>query len=219
MSQLERFLDPVTVSLKICGVTVAEEAERLADMGVHAFGVNFWSKSKRYLDPRQGQWLEALAGRILRVGVFVNPNSEEAIDLFKRGWIDVIQLHGDENPMDAAPYRDAGLPFIKAIGVSGNEQLASAREYGANALLMDAHAPGVYGGTGDTFDWNTAIEFMSRHSEPPVILAGGITPDNAAQAVAAVRPAAIDIASGAELSPGLKDFDKVRQLIQASQGC
>ena len=219
MSQIERFLDPASVSLKICGVTVAEEGERLADMGVHAIGANFWPQSKRYLNPGQGQWLEALAGRILRVGVFVNPNSEEAIDLLKRGWIDVIQLHGDETPLDAAPYRDAGLPFIKAIGVSGNEQLANAKEYGANALLMDAHAPGVYGGTGDTFDWNTAVEFMSQHPELPVILAGGITPDNAAQAAAEVRPAAMDIASGAELSPGLKDFDKVRQLIEASQGC
>ena len=215
MSPLERFLDPATVSLKICGVTVAEEGARLADMGVDALGVNFWPKSKRYLDPAQAEWLESLAGRILRVGVFVNADAEQAIDLLQKGWIDAIQLHGDETPADAAPYRDAGLPFIKAIGVAGSEHLANATDYGASALLMDAHAPGVYGGTGETFDWNTAVAFKQEHPGLPVILAGGIVPDNAAEAAKAVQPAALDVASGAELSPGLKDFDKVSLLLDA----
>ena len=215
MSPLERFLDPASTSLKICGVTVAEEGERLADMGVDALGVNFWPKSKRYLDPTEGAWLESLAGRILRVGVFVNADAEHAMGLLQKGWIDAIQLHGDETPADAAPYRDAGLPFIKAIGVAGSEQLANATSYGASALLMDAHAPGVYGGTGETFDWNTAVDFKQQYPQLPVILAGGITPDNAAEATKAVQPAALDVASGAELSPGLKDFDKVSLLLDA----
>ena len=219
MSPLERFLDPASTSLKICGVTVAEEGERLAQMGVDALGANFWPQSKRYLDPAQAAWLKNLAGRILRVGVFVNADAEHATQLLNGGLIDLIQLHGDETPTDAAPYRDAGLPFIKAIGVAAAEHLAEAGDYGASALLMDAHAPGVYGGTGETFDWNTAVAFKQQHPELPVILAGGITPDNAAQAVAAVHPAALDVASGAELSPGLKDFDKVEQLLNASRGC
>ena len=218
MSPLERFLDPATVSLKICGVTVAEEGARLADMGVDALGVNFWPKSKRYLDPANGAWLEPLAGRILRVGVFVNADAEHAIGLLRKGWIDAIQLHGDETPADAAPYRDADLPFIKAIGVAGSEQLANTTDYGASALLMDAHAPGVYGGTGETFDWNTAVTFKQEHPSLPIILAGGITPDNAAEATKAVQPAALDVAAGAELSPGLKDFAKVEQLMEAVRG-
>lgn len=219
MSPLQRFLDPGTVSLKICGVTRASEAQELAAMGVDAVGVNFWPRSKRHLDPAQAGWLTALGDQILRVGVFVNADPETALALWKKGWIDVIQLHGDETPADAARYRDAGVPFIKAIGVAERQHLADAPAYGASALLMDAHAPGVYGGTGETFDWSTAASFMREHPALPVILAGGIVPENAAQAIAAVRPTALDVASGAEFSPGLKDFDKVRSLLEITRAC
>lgn len=219
MSPLQRFLDPGTVSLKICGVTRAREAQDLAAMGVDAVGVNFWPHSKRHLDPAQAGWLTSLKDQILRVGVFVNADPETALALWQKGWIDLIQLHGDETPADAAPYRDAGVPFIKAIGVAGRQHLADAPAYGASALLMDAHAPGVYGGTGETFDWSTATSFMREHPALPVILAGGIVPENAAQAIAAVRPTALDVASGAELSPGLKDFDKVRSLLEITRAC
>lgn len=215
MSLLERFLDPTKVSLKICGVTSAGDAERLVELGVDAMGVNFWPRSKRHLDPDGAQWLASLAGRILRVGVFVNADPDFALGLLERGWIDVIQLHGDETPQDAAAYRDAGACFIKAIGVAGRDQLQHATEYEAKALLMDAHAPGVYGGTGETFDWNEAVAFQGQHPQLPVILAGGIVPNNAAAAIEAVHPAALDVASGAELSPGIKDFDKVGLLLQA----
>ena len=215
MSPLERFLNPASVSLKICGVTVAEEGERLATLGVEALGANFWPKSKRYLDPANAAWLEGLAGRILRVGVFVNAKPSTAIELVEKGWIDVVQLHGDESPEDAAPYRDAGIPFIKAIGVATSAHLAHATDYGASALLMDAHAPGVYGGTGETFDWSTAVSFKEQHPDLPIVLAGGIVPENAKEAAQTVQPAALDVASGAELSPGIKDFGKVQLLLSA----
>lgn len=215
MPTLERFLDPDRVSLKICGVRSRQDALRLAAMKVDALGVNFWPDSKRYLDPNEAGWLREMEGAILRVGVFVNADPMAAMDLVRRGWIDVVQLHGDETPEDAAPFCDAGIPFFKAIGVKGLEDLSSAVRFGANALLMDAHAPGVYGGTGATFDWNTAVSFHREHPHLPLILAGGITPRNAAEAVAAVRPAALDVASGAESSPGVKDFDKVAALLDS----
>lgn len=215
MPLLDRFLDPATVSLKICGVTTREDAEQLVALGVEALGVNFWPKSKRYLASQNAGWLQGLAGRILRVGVFVNEPAELPLRLIREGFLDVVQLHGDESPEDARFYQTMGIPFFKAIGVRTADDLDRALEFGASAILLDAHAPGVYGGTGGTFDWNAAIDFKSRHPELPVVLAGGIVPENAALAGATVRPVALDVASGAELAPGIKDFSKVSALLAA----
>ncbi|MEI6175926.1 MAG: phosphoribosylanthranilate isomerase [Verrucomicrobiota bacterium] len=215
MRPLERFLDLSFVSLKICGVTMREDAEQLVTLGVDALGVNFWPRSKRFLAPENAVWLREFAGRILRVGVFVNEASELPLRLIREGLLDVVQVHGDETPEDVAIYRESGVPFFKGIGVKTPDDLKQALVFGASALLLDAHAPGVYGGTGETFDWNAAVEFKSRHPQLPVILAGGIVPENAADAAAVVRPAALDVASGAEISPGVKDFDKVAALLAA----
>lgn len=215
MPLLEDFLAPASVALKICGVTTRDDAEQLVALGVDALGVNFWPQSKRFLAPEHAGWLRELAGRILRVGVFVNAPAALPLRLLRDGLIDVVQLHGDETPADMLPYQDAGVPFFKAFGVATPAALEHAADYGARAVLLDAHAPGVYGGTGATFDWNTAIDFKSRHPQLPLVLAGGIVPENAALAAATVRPAALDVASGAERSPGLKDFRKVSALLAA----
>lgn len=215
MTLLENFLDPTTVSLKICGVTTSADATQLVEMAVDALGVNFWHKSKRYLAAEDATWLQELAGKILRVGVFVNQPSELPLRLVREGYLDAIQLHGDETPADAAVYREAGVPFIKAIGVKTRADLADAMSYGAAGVLLDAHAPGIYGGTGEVFDWEVASEFRRRHPELPVLLAGGIVPENAGLAAMSVMPAALDIASGAEISPGLKDFHKIAAFLTA----
>lgn len=215
MPSLECFLDPATVSLKICGVTTRDDAEALARMGVDALGVNFWPKSKRYLPADQAEWLRGLEGVILRVGVFVNEPPALPLQLVRDGWLDVVQLHGDESPEDCAVYRDAGVPFIKAIGVKTRDDLVRATDYGAAAILLDAHAPGIYGGTGETFDWEMASDFRRDHPQLPVILAGGIVPENAALAAMSVAPAALDIASGAEISPGIKDLAKAAAILAA----
>jgi phosphoribosylanthranilate isomerase len=215
MASLERFLDPASVSLKICGVTTRDDAERLVALDVDALGFNFWPRSKRYLAPERAAWLAGLTEKILRIGVFVNEAPELPLRLMSEGLLDAVQLHGDEAPEDAAVYQEAGVPFFKAIGVKTPHDLERAADFRANAILLDTHAPGVYGGTGETFDWNAALDFKKRHPEIPIILAGGITPDNAALAAATVRPAALDVASGAEISPGIKDFDKVAALLAA----
>ncbi|KAB2641768.1 MAG: phosphoribosylanthranilate isomerase [Verrucomicrobia bacterium] len=215
MTCLQRFLDPASVSLKICGITRQRDAEQLVTLGVHALGVNFWPGSKRYLAPADARWLQEVAGKILRVGVFVNEPVEMPLELIRDGLLDVIQLHGDETPADAKVYRAEHIPLIKAIGVKSRGDLVHASAYGAAAILLDAHAPGVYGGTGEVFDWNVASEFRQQHPGLPLILAGGIVVENAALAASQVRPVALDVASGAEFTPGIKDFAKIQALLAA----
>ena len=219
MSLLESFLDPSTASLKICGVRTHDDANRLIAMGVDALGVNFWPQSKRYLVPDEAAWLREIEGKILRVGVFVNEAPELPLRLVREGYLDAVQLHGDEAPEDAAAFRDADVPFFKAIGVKTLADLQRAPEYRAAAILLDAHAPGIYGGTGEVFDWEVASGFRREHPELPVLLAGGIVPENAGLAAMSVQPAALDIASGAEISPGIKDFQKVAAFLTALHRC
>ena len=215
MPLLARFLDPATVALKICGVTTRGDAEQLVALGVDALGVNFWPQSKRFLAPQHAGWLREFAGRILRVGVFVNAPAADALRLVEDGLLDVVQLHGDETPAHAKVYQNAGVAFFKALGVRTPDDLVGAADFGAHAILLDAYAPGVHGGTGETFDWRAAIDFKARHPSLPLVLAGGIVPGNAASAAATVRPTALDVASGAEVSPGIKDFQKVAALLAA----
>ncbi|NNC89684.1 MAG: phosphoribosylanthranilate isomerase [Akkermansiaceae bacterium] len=212
---LSTFLATARPSLKICGVRSGADAERLAGLGVEALGINFWPASKRFCDPEAAAgFLPGLAGRILRVGVFVNPEPAAVRDLLDRRLLDLLQFHGDES----LPFcRQFEAPFVKAIGVENPDSLDGAAFDGARGILLDAHAPGAYGGTGETIDWALAANFIRQHPELPVILAGGITPDNAAEALDTVRPAALDVASGAESAPGVKDFAKVEALLEATR--
>ena len=212
------FLDPTSTSLKICGVTLTEDATRLVDLGVDALGINFWEPSKRYLSPENAEpILKQCMGKITRVGVFVNADTKLPQRLLESNLIDIAQFHGDETPEYCAPFADAGFTFIKAIGVKNKASLQNITDYRANAILLDTPAPGVYGGTGETFDWTHAQTFINEHPDIPVLLAGGITPENAADAISQVHPAALDVASGAELSPGIKDFGKVKALLACTQ--
>jgi len=214
---LDSFLDPTHRSLKVCGVTTAADADALVRLGVTALGANFWPKSKRFLEPAQADFLKPLKGEILRVGVFVNAGTEHPRELFEAGLIDVVQLHGDEPDTEILELQSHGIPVIRALGIATPADLEEAAECPADAILLDAHAPGVYGGTGETIDWNAAASFIAIHPEMPVILAGGITPENAAEATKTVRPAALDTASGSESSPGIKDYEKVAALLAATR--
>ena len=216
---MSHFLDTTPTSLKICGVTLAEDARRLIDLGVHALGINFWPQSKRYLDPESAEpILRQSSNHITRVGVFVNADPKLPLHLIESGLIDIAQFHGDETPDYCAYFADNNLPFIKAIGVKSQSSLQNIADYQANAILLDTPAPGIYGGTGETFDWTHAQAFIQNNPNIPVLLAGGLTPENAADAITQVQPAALDIASGAELKPGVKDFRKIEQLLAFTQG-
>ncbi len=205
-------------ALKICGVRLRGDTERLVAMGVDAVGFNFYPKSKRYLEPVEGRWMKDFAGQILRVGVFVNEDSDLPFRLFGEGMIDVVQLHGDEDARVTGRFHEAGIPVIKAVGVSGAADLDKVEGHAADAILLDAHAPLVFGGTGETFDWKLALDFQKRFPGMPMVLAGGITPANAVAAVREVGPVALDVASGAENQPGVKDFEKVAALLAACRG-
>ena len=210
-----KFLEQEHVSLKICGVKLESDAQRLVALGVDAVGFNFWPHSKRYLDPHDGVWMKELGGKILRVGVFVNEVSDLPFRLYGDGMIDVVQLHGDEDAEVVRRIAKAGIPVIKALGVKSSSDIEAAGAFPADAILLDAHAPRVFGGTGETFDWKLALDFKTRFPSIPMVLAGGITPANAASAVRDVAPVALDIASGAESAPGIKDFEKVEALLAA----
>lgn len=218
---MNNIFDPSSTSLKVCGITLASDAEQLVMLGVEALGVNFWPKSKRYIDPAKAhEFLAPLAGKILRVGVFVNAEAEHVLELLKNGTIDVAQFHGDESATYCQQFKNLGFPYIRALGVKNAESLNDIHTYGADAILLDAHAPGVYGGTGAAFDWSLARKVIEENPGFPILLAGGITTENAEQATRDVAPAALDLASGSESAPGIKDFDKIlaiQQGIQAAQ--
>lgn len=208
---LEEFFSPKP-SLKICGVTTLEDATRLAELQVSALGINFWPRSKRYCSAEKASTIAShIAGDILRVGVFVNNSRPLAAELIDECLIDVVQLHGDETLEDIHFFLEQNIPVIRAVSALHLPDYELPREN--FALLIDTPAGSNYGGTGQTFDWSLARDFAQAHPQVPLILAGGLTPENAAKAIASVHPAALDVANGAELSPGHKDFEKVRALL------
>jgi len=215
-TSIQNFLSPSPTSLKVCGVTTASDANKLVDINIPAIGINFWPSSKRYITPESAAtFLTPIAKKIIRVGVFVNADPEVPLQLFRENIIDLAQFHGDETPDYTIPFANKNLPFIKAIGVKNADSLTNITQYQANAILLDAHAPELYGGTGDVFDWNLAKKIITDHPNLPVLLAGGITPENAQQATQQVKPSALDVASGSESSPGIKDFTKITTLQRA----
>ena len=203
--------------VKICGITSAKDAHAVAEAGADALGINFWPKSKRYIAMESARaWLPDV--EVARVGVFVNATLAEISAILESGMIDLAQLHGDETPEFAQALADRGLPFIKAVGVRDDTSIAGVRDYPTGGILLDAYCPGEYGGVGETFDWELARRVVEENADKRIILAGGLTPENVGDAVSAVSPFAVDIASGAESSPGVKDLVKVRRLIEKARG-
>jgi len=212
------FPAPDKLNVKICGLTHADQALAIAQMGADALGLNFWDKSKRYIAPAiAAAWVPALRPLATLVAVLVNPSTsllDEVIDL---NVVDVLQLHGDESPDEIARIMALGLPVIKALQVRDHASLATIGDYACETILLDAYNPGLYGGEGKAFPWELAIEAQQRFPEKKFILAGGLTPDNVAQAVAQVHPAGVDVASGVESSPGIKDLEMVRRFIDGAK--
>jgi phosphoribosylanthranilate isomerase len=200
------------VRIKICGITNLEDARLAADLGAQALGFNFYPLSPRKVDPEAARAIIAqLPPLVLSVGVFVDEDAGVVRDLAARVGLDWVQLHGQESPEYC---RSLGRRVIKAFRIKDAASLAFLAVYqgAAQALLLDTYRTGQVGGTGETFDWQLA---RRAHEYGRIILAGGLTPENVAQAIKIAQSQAVDVASGVEAAPGKKDPEKLRKFIAA----
>lgn len=198
--------------IKICGLTNLEDALLAAELGADALGFIFYSKSPRALTPDAArQIIQQLPPLVVSVGVFVNEPAAIVLEVAEMVRLDWIQLHGEEPP-DYCRFLNRNV--IKAIRVRGRESLPQMQSYrgSVRAFLLDSHKTGQRGGTGASFDWSLAQEAKVYGQ---VVLAGGLNPGNVAAAIQQAAPAAVDVASGVEASPGRKDHDRLRAFFQA----
>ncbi len=199
------------IQVKICGITRAEDAVLAAELGTELIGFNFWPGSRRYCPPELAQQIAAqLPPRVKRVGVFVNEHRTRVDQVARQVGLDMVQLHGDERPEDCTGF---AVPVVKALQVRDVPSLEFLRSWPVQALLLDTPSAG-FGGSGRSFSWEL-VEGVSR--ELPVWLAGGLTPENVAAAIRAVRPQVVDVASGVEAALGIKDPDKLARFIAAAR--
>jgi phosphoribosylanthranilate isomerase len=201
----------VRTRVKICGITRIEDATAAARAGADAIGLVFEPKSPRYVKPDQAQAImRALPPFVTVVGLFVNAAPDTVETVLNRVPLDLLQFHGDETPEQCRRYH---RPYIKAIHMRADVNLHDqAHRYAdAEGLLLDTAAANVAGGSGQTFDWS----LVPADPGKPVILAGGLTPENVAEAVRKVRPFAVDVSSGVEQSKGIKDAQKISAFIEA----
>ena len=195
------------VKVKICGITSLEDAQAAIDMGAEMLGFNFYRKSPRYIEPDKAkEIINKLAGFVNIVGVFVNSSFDEIHDITEKCGLNWVQMHGDETSEFCNRVGQLNVKTMKAIRVKDASDIDLAKEYFTNAVLLDAFSPEKYGGTGIAFDWNIVGNIQKR-----VFLAGGITCDNAVEAVN-LGVYGIDICSGIESQPGKKDHEKMQKL-------
>ena len=188
------------IRIKICGLTHVDDALQACACGADALGLVFYEKSPRCVTREQARAIvAALPPFVTTVGLFVNESPETIREIVDFCGLDVIQLHGDEGPEACLfpPHR-----VLKALRVRGEESMAGVEHFSVSALLLDAWHPDSYGGTGQLGDWKLAARLAA---ERPVILAGGLNPENVAEAIRQVRPYGVDVSSGVESSPGRKD--------------
>jgi phosphoribosylanthranilate isomerase len=196
--------------VKICGITSLEDALNAIEAGADALGFVFYTESPRHIFPEQAaRIISQLPPFVQVVGLFVNEEATTVNDVSDLCRLDLVQLHGDE-PADYC--RQIRRRVLKAFRVRSLTCLDPIIEYPVSGYLLDTFSPSFYGGTGLSFNWEIAAEAVKRHQR--IILAGGLTPDNVAEAIRQVRPWAVDVSSGVETAPGKKDADKVRRFIR-----
>lgn len=205
--------------VKICGLTNLDDALAAVAAGADYLGFNFYPRSVRYLTPDAcARLIDGLARRdaaVTTVGIFVNQPAAEVATILDYCRLDLAQLHGDERPEDLARVRGRAFKAVRDTTAAAEDLEALAQiSPGQPAFLLDAAAPGAYGGGGQVGDWPEAARVAARY---PIFLAGGLTPENVGAAIAAVRPWGVDVASGVERAPGQKDHGKIAAFVQAAR--
>jgi phosphoribosylanthranilate isomerase len=200
--------------IKLCGITTLHDAQMAVEVGAWAVGCILWPHSPRMCDPAEAARIAAaVRRRALVCGVFVNQHLDEVTGLVDGIGLTMVQLHGDEGPAYCGEVaRRTGAKVMKAAQVRSGADVRALEAFHTDFHLLDAHLPGMRGGTGETFDWELV---RTRRSKVPLVLSGGLTPDNVAEAILATRPFAVDTASGTEASPGIKDPAKVAAFVEA----
>jgi len=201
-------LNPRT-RVKICGITRIDDGIAAAMLGVDALGFVFYAKSPRNIDIKQAQAIcNELPGFVTTVALFLNPDVSLVEKVLEEVNIDLLQFHGTES---AGFCESFGKPYIKALGIEGAEDIEALFDQYASArsVLLDSHGAGKAGGSGEVFDWSAIPEKIRSK----IILAGGLAPDNVAEAIQQVRPYAVDLSSGVEFAPGKKDSKLMARLM------
>jgi phosphoribosylanthranilate isomerase len=205
----------MSVRVKICGLTNLDDARAAVDAGADALGFIFFSGSPRYVTPAAAARIIAqLPPFVTKVGVFVNEPVAPLLEIANSVGIDTIQLHGSETPAYCENLPSERLKLIKAFRIKDQSSLTPLRNYRTSAFLLDSYVPGQLGGTGAKFNWDLAIQASAFGT--PIILAGGLVPENIRDAISKVAPFAVDVSSGIESAPGKKDHAKLRAFIAAA---
>lgn len=203
----------MAVRVKICGITRAEDLQAACKAGADALGFVFYAKSPRNLSIEQAAGLiQRMPPFVQSVGLFVNADPAFVRSVLSAAPLDLLQFHGDETPEYCKQFN---RPYLKAVRVKpGVDLLKYAQDFAdARALLLDAYVPGVPGGTGERFDWSLIPASLPK----PIVLSGGLNPDNVAEAVHSVKPWAVDVSSGVEAAPGIKHAAKVAAFIEQAR--
>lgn len=206
------------IAVKICGITSRDDALAAVDAGADLLGFNTWRGSKRFMDiAKNADWIAALPRPVVRVALLVNATPEETRRVAAFEWVDALQFHGDEDSAFCRWAAGLGKPIIKALRPRDRGALDHARDFSTPHVLLDAHVPGEFGGTGARVDLALACEFKRANPALSLWLAGGLTPENVGEAVRAAQPVVVDVSSGVEFEPGRKDAARMRAFAQAAK--
>ncbi|UCH11848.1 MAG: phosphoribosylanthranilate isomerase [Candidatus Omnitrophota bacterium] len=202
------------IKVKICGITNFEDAQTSVLAGCDMLGFVFYEKSPRYIRPdRAGDIISSLPGGVEKVALFVNEQKETVTDILNQiKEIDILQFHGDETPDYCNAFNKR---IIKAIRVKNKDSIKQMASYDVNFFLLDAFKKDVYGGTGENFEWKLAKD--AKAYNVPIILSGGLNPENVKEAIELVEPYAVDVSSGVEISPGRKDPELIKKFIEQAK--